>query len=192
MPVFTKEQIAETLKGRRRTEIPLSRFPDYTRAAVLIPIFPKDNALHLLLTARTEEVEAHKGQISFPGGTQDESDRDAIHTALREAEEELALKPRDIEIIGTLDDIPVPSKFIITPVVGYLRSQPAYAPHAKEVADVLVIPVSFFGDPLNATTEERRFEGKNVTVWHFRFGKYDVWGATAAMIRNLIGVLSGS
>ena len=189
--MMTIDQISRTLLLHHPAQLLQDEFPGFTRAAVLIPLFKSSGDISLLLTMRTSDVETHKGQISFPGGMQDSSDQNAVDTALREMHEELGIEPRHVRILGTLDDHPVPSKFIITPVVGYLEERPSVSPNSSEVAEVFDVPLSFFGDRKNGRSEERELYGKKYVVWFYQYEKYLVWGATAAMIRNLIGVAGG-
>src|ERR1043166_761974 len=132
--MFTIEQILSALALHKRRQYAENEFPGFAKAAVLIPIFPTAEGLSVLFTVRTNEVETHKGQISFPGGMNDPSDADAVQTALRETEEEIGIMKNEVQVIGTLDDHPVPSRFIITPVVGFLKKRPHYTPNPKEVA----------------------------------------------------------
>ena len=186
--MLSREHISKALAQCQRKEHSPDEFPGFARAAVLIPLFPTKEELSILLTVRTDEVETHKGQISFPGGVQDTSDTDAIQTALREADEELGITRSDIEVLGLLDDMPLPSKFIITPVVGYLKDRPVCSPNLTEVAEVFDVPLAFFADEKNGRTEERELQGRKFAIWHFQYGKHIIWGATAGMIRNLIEV----
>lgn len=188
MPKLSKEQITKALSAHHRKEISLVAYPGFSRASVLIPIFPRNKELHVLLTVRTHAVESHKGQISFPGGMQDGSDRDSVHTALREAEEELGLHSRNIRILGLLDDFPVISKFLVTPVVGYLARQPLTRPNPLEVEEVFDVPLSFFLDQTNGHSREMVRDGRSYTVWFYEYGRYTVWGATAAIMRDFIDV----
>ena len=189
-PRVTKEQILKALSAHQRKEARLEEYPGFMRASVLIPLFPKEKELHVLLTVRTHEVESHKGQISFPGGMQDAADRDAVHTALREAEEELGLHPRKVSVLGLLSDFPVISRFIMTPVVGYLERQPLVRPNPMEVDEVFSVPLSFFQNEENARSQLLVRNGVSHTVWFYDYGKYTVWGATAAIMRDFIGVVS--
>lgn len=188
--MITKEQITESLKNHRRKELSLDELPDFTRAAVLMLLFPKDGELHVLLTVRTHDVETHKGQISFPGGMQDGTDTDAVHTALREAHEELGVQTDSIEILGLLDDVPVISKFLVTPVVAYMSEPPKCFPNPAEVSEVFSVPLSFFADERNARSEQRERDGKTHTVWFYQYGKHTIWGATAGMMRGFIEVVA--
>jgi 8-oxo-dGTP pyrophosphatase MutT (NUDIX family) len=175
----------------RYTRVPAST-PGHRPAAVLVPLFLRDDALHLLLTRRTEEVEHHKGQMSFPGGMTDPEDGDAVATALREAEEEVGLPRRAVEVLGILSDISLPSGFTVTPVVGFLPTLPALSPHAPEVSEIVTVPLAFFLDEANVRTSERERNGVLSTVHSYPYGVYDIWGATAAIIRMFIAALGES
>ncbi|MBI3194983.1 MAG: CoA pyrophosphatase [Ignavibacteriae bacterium] len=160
------------------------------RAAVLVPLVLKNDELHLLLTVRTHEVETHKGQISFPGGVCDAEDMNETETALREAEEEIGLPKSSVEILGILDDFATPTGFLITPVVGCIESLPLLKPNPDEVAEVLFVPLSFFINEQNRRTEERTANGKLLKVWFFDYQQHTIWGATAAMIKHFLNIIT--
>ena len=155
-------------------------------------LFPSQDGLSVLLTVRTEEVESHKGQISLPGGMMDKGDRDIVETALRESAEEIGLKTEGVEILGLLDDTVVPSRFIITPVVGYVSSKPLVKPSEVEVAEVFDVPLVFFADDKNCRREEREVKGRRFPVWLYDYRGKAIWGATAAILRNLVKLQSAS
>ena len=163
----------------------------YQKAAVLVPLCT-DPGLELLFTKRTETVETHKGQISFPGGVVDETDSEIVETALREADEEVGLHRSCIEVIGMLDDMATPTGFIITPVVGIICSSPQLTINHNEVAEVFRGPLSFFVDEKNGRKETRRLLGTDREVWFFEFEGHTIWGATAVIIRSLFGKLAGT
>jgi 8-oxo-dGTP pyrophosphatase MutT (NUDIX family) len=158
----------------------------YRRAGVLVPIIMGTGTPELLFTKRTELVETHKGQISFPGGMMDPADGDVIRTALREAWEEVGIPDSAVEVAGLLDDLPTPTGFIITPVVGIIQQLPSLAPNIHEVADVFQVPLSFFAAPKNGKTEIRNFRGKQQEVWYYKSGSNTIWGATAMIVRSLL------
>jgi 8-oxo-dGTP pyrophosphatase MutT (NUDIX family) len=158
----------------------------FRSAAVLVPVIAGATGPELLLTKRTLDVETHKGQISFPGGMRDREDASHEATALRETEEELGIAPSRIEILGLLDDIATPTGFVITPVVGFLKTLPPLAPNPAEVAESFTVPWSIFLDPANVRTEVREFMGERRTIWFFDTGRHIVWGATAAIIHALL------
>jgi len=179
-------RIRAALAAGTRAELDLT---GYQRAAVLIPLITGGDEAELLFTKRTESVETHKGQISFPGGVADGSDEDPIHTALREAEEEVGIRTEAVEILGVLDDVATPTGFVITPVVGALAPLPALRPNPDEVAEVFRVPFRFFEDPAHARSELRRHGSRSHEVWYFETGTHTIWGVTAVIIRSLLGTL---
>ncbi len=183
------DDLRKALKLYHPKQIALREYPDFTRAAVLVPLFQSSEGLSTILTKRTDLVDTHKGQIAFPGGMVDGKDVDIVSTALRETREELGIGESDVEVLGILDDLPVPSKFIITPVVGYIGCRPKVSPHSLEVAEVFDVPLSFFNNEKNTWTEEREFRGTRRTVWFYSYEERIIWGATAATIRNLLSVI---
>ena len=159
------------------------------RAGVLVPLFMQNDELHVILTKRTEEVEHHKGQVSFPGGTMDSIDATIIDTALREAEEEIGLMRNAVEVLGMFDDFWTPSGFCITPVVGFLTLLPSFVLNKTEVSEIFDIPLSFFRDSSNERIEQREYRGKMTDVYFYRYGKHEIWGATAEMLRAFLHAL---
>ena len=164
--------------------------PALTRAGVLMPFFEKERQMHVLLTKRTDAVEHHKGQISFPGGAVDSKDTDIIATALREAEEEIGLPKESIEVLGLFDDFWTPTGFIITPVVGYVPSLPILTVNSEEVATILEVPVSLFLDKTKERTGQREREGKKFDLYFYDYGPHEIWGATAAILRSFLHEVS--
>jgi len=158
----------------------------FVPAAVLVPLLQIGETMDVLLTRRTDEVDTHKGQVSFPGGMVEDTDLDPEHAALREANEELGLPPSSVTTVGLLDDHATPSGFIITPVVGVVRGAPPLVPNPREVAEVLRVPLAFFAETTNVRREQREFLGRMHDVWFYDTGTHIIWGATAAMIRSLL------
>ncbi len=154
-----------------------------TRAAVLIPVIATGDQLDLLLTQRTDLVEHHKNQISFPGGAVDSGDNSIVDAALRETEEELGISSLDIDVIGMIDEVTTPSGFLITPVVGILKKLPALTLNTTEVKDAFTVPLSFFYDNANLRIELLEFEGKKREVYFYEYGDKTIWGVTAYMIK---------
>jgi len=179
----------QLLKSYQPVRVKESEYPGFVPAAVLVPLFPSRDGLSILLTKRTELVETHRGQIAFPGGMADETDGNPRATALRETKEEVGIGADSIELLGELDQHPVPSRFIITPVVGFIEKLPAIVPHSVEVAEVIDPPLSFFSRDGSGWMEEREFRGVRRKVWFYSYNGHLIWGATAAIIRNLLSVL---
>jgi 8-oxo-dGTP pyrophosphatase MutT (NUDIX family) len=141
------------------------------------------------LTQRTQHLAAHAGQISFPGGRQEESDADSIEAALRETEEEVGL-PRDhVEVIGRLDTYITSTGFEVTPVVGLIGVPYPTKLDPFEVAEIFEVPLDVIVDPANHQRHSREFKGRlrtfYVVPWQHRY----IWGATAGMLVNLAEVL---
>lgn len=159
-------------------------------ACVMVSLISHEKSLHLLLTKRTDRVEHHKGQISFPGGMVDENDRSPEHTALRELEEELGIPPDSVSIIGQLDDFHIPTGFIVTPIVGFIDH--AIDIHMKndEVDEILLIPFNKFFDPSLRRIENRFLKGVDRQVYVYDVWKEPVWGATAHIIKQFTDVLA--
>ena len=153
---------------------------------MLIPIFYKNGEPYLLLTLRTETVASHKGQISFPGGTRDDGDRDLLTTALRETFEEVGIRPEDVEVLGELDDLLAVTNFVVTPFVGVFPYPYDFKVSTEEIAELIEIPLSFFADPRNRRVEERLYRGRMVTVYFYDYGKYTVWGVTARILKGFV------
>ncbi len=161
------------------------------RAAVLVPLVERPEGLTVLLTTRTDHLSSHAGQISFPGGRAEELDSSPIETALRETEEEIGLHRRHIEIVGVLPDHATISAYRITPVVALVT--PPFELHADpgEVAEIFEVPLAFL--MAGAHHERRSLElpagaGRR-SFYAMPYGKYFIWGATAAMLRNLFHFL---
>jgi 8-oxo-dGTP pyrophosphatase MutT (NUDIX family) len=164
--------------------------PEQTRAAVLIPVVTQSAEPELLLTQRTDLVEHHKSQIAFPGGVVDPEDKTIIDTALRETEEELGIPSGMIEVIGTIDEVSSPSRFLITPVVGIMTAIPLLRLNQNEVESAFTVPLSFFTDEANMRIEYREVEGKKREVYFYKFGDKIIWGVTAYIIRIFLSCIS--
>ena len=164
-------------------------------AGVLLLLYDDHGETHLLFTKRTELVEHHKGEICFPGGSQEAGDTDLFATALRETFEEVGILPAHVERTGQLDDIVSRgSNFVISPFVGFLTtSVPYHYSHADhEVDEILEVPLAHLLDESNGGVEVRRFDGQDVEIPFFRFHRHVIWGATARILAQFLGLLSDS
>jgi 8-oxo-dGTP pyrophosphatase MutT (NUDIX family) len=169
----------------RGTRVPLD-LDGFHKAGVLVPIVFGSVTPELLFTRRTDRVETHKGQVSFPGGMRDNEDADLTATALREAQEEVGIPPSEVRVVGMLDDFPTPTGFIITPVIGILDKLPRLVPNPDEVAETFLVPLSFFAIPGNGRKELREHRGKLHDVWFYDTAPHVIWGATAMIVRSLL------
>ena len=159
-------------------------------ASVLVPIVQRPDELTVLLTRRTAHLKSHSGQISFPGGRAEPHDVSPEATALREAEEEIGLAARHVEVLGKLSDYHTRSDFRVTPVVGLVSADFELRLDAHEVAEAFEVPLSFLLDPAHHERHWREFQGRRVTYYAIPYRDYYIWGATAAMLVNLYRFLA--
>lgn len=168
-------------------------------AAVLIGLMPRPGGLAVLLTQRTDHLTDHPGQISFPGGRAEPTDADAAATALREAHEEVGLEADYVRVLGTLPAYTTGTGFIVTPVVAEVLPGCTLAPEPFEVAEVFEVPLGFLMTPTHHRHHSVTIDGTSRSFlsmpWEGtdaqgRSKRYFIWGATAAMLRNLYGFLS--
>ena len=161
-------------------------------AAVLIVVYPVDDEPHLVLTRRTETVQNHKGQISLPGGAR-EGNETLIETALREAQEETAVQPGDLHVLGTLTPVYVAvSDYLITPCVAIAARRPLFRADPVEVVETIEVPLASLIDPLLRHEEDWDLRGAIVHVPYFAFGPYKVWGATAMILAEFASLLEAA
>ena len=160
-------------------------------AAVLVPIFLKDGRWHVLLTRRTDKVEQHKGEISFPGGHRDPEDPDLVFTALREAEEEVGIPKEGVKVLGRLDDIITITGFRIRPFVGVIPYPFEVKPAEEEIAEVIVLPFHRFLAPDRFIRREIVREGQPYLVYYFYIDGYNVLGATGKILAQFLKLAMG-
>ena len=156
-----------------------------------MPLFRKAKVWHLLLTARSAKVRYHKKQVSFPGGMVNRTDGSLLATALRETEEELGIKPCDVEIWGMLDATPTPTRFLITPFVGTFPYPYRFHPSADEIDEILEIPITHFIDTIPAI-QMMEFLGATHEIPFYRADGRWIWGATGRILRQLTSLLVNS
>ncbi|MCO5099916.1 MAG: CoA pyrophosphatase [Burkholderiaceae bacterium] len=169
---------------------------DPRAAAVLVPIVVRAHCTTLLLTQRTWNLRHHSGQVAFPGGRLERTDRSPVDAALREAKEEIGLEPARVEVIGPLPEYLTGTGFLVTPIVGLLHPGFALHPDPGEVADVFEVPLDFLMNPRHHQRRSVRIDGgaeRSFFTMPYRApGEGDerfIWGATAAMLRNLYRLL---
>ena len=161
------------------------------KAGVLTLFYPREGNLYLVLTRRTDTVDFHKGQISFPGGRL-EAGEGLEQAALREAKEELDVDPGSIRILGMLTPLYIPpSNHTIYPVVALTENQPDFKPSHIEVAEVLEIPLDHLLDKKNVRREMWNIRGSDVEVPFYAFGEHKIWGATAMVLAELLEIIKG-
>lgn len=169
---------------------------DPRAAAVLVPLVVREAGLSVLLTQRADHLSDHAGQISFPGGRREPFDHDATATALREAQEEVALAPERVEVLGALPDYLTGTGFRVTPIVGLVHSPFTVHADRLEVAEIFEVPLPFLMNPANHEVRLLRWEGGERRFFAMPYarpgtgGQYFIWGATAGMLRNFYRFLA--
>jgi 8-oxo-dGTP pyrophosphatase MutT (NUDIX family) len=173
-PGWNHHEIAELLGDAPRRE-----------AAVLIGL-REGVQPRLVLTVRTRQLQAHAGQVAFPGGRREIEDADAVDTALRESEEEVGLERAQVQPLGFLDCLETISGYCVTPVVGRIAADAVLYPMPAEVAEVFEVPLAFFLEPSNLRRYVMDYRGRPRPMVEFVHGGHRIWGATAAMLLNLL------
>ena len=177
------------LLSRRKPGLIEDRGAVYRHGAVLIPLFRDREEYKILFTKRTDTLEAHKGQMSFPGGRSDEEDRSLLDTALRESEEEVGLLRQDVTVLGRIDDArTLSSDYIIHSFVGQIPYPYLFLLNEGEVEKVIEVPLRLFfagGEILPV-----EYEGRSYRNLAYTFDGEVIWGATARIMRNFVEILS--
>ncbi len=165
-------------------------------AAVLVPIVSHASGTTVLLTQRTLHLRHHSGQVAFPGGRVEAGDPSPVEAALREAREEVGLEPSRVEVIGQLPEYLTVTGFRVTPVVGLVVPGFDPRPDPHEVAHVFEVPLAFLMDPSHHQRRSVRLAGSERTFFAMPYrppgaaDEHFIWGATAAMLRNLYRLLA--
>jgi len=172
-----KQQIEKILRHHKKKEI---TGENLKASAVLIPLFYNQGQYHVLFTERSEEVDFHKGQVCFPGGTREPSDSSLLQTALRETEEEISLKAKDIEILGEFDDrVTLTSNYVISPFVALIPHPYPFKADAREIREIFSVPLSFLMDEANFKQDSYAYE----------YEGHIIWGATARILKQFMDLL---
>jgi 8-oxo-dGTP pyrophosphatase MutT (NUDIX family) len=183
----------ETLRtALAKREILRIHNPGVKVSAVLVPVFRKDSRYYLLFIRRTERVEHHKGQISFPGGSFKKSDGSLMNTALREAQEEIGLAPKDVDVLGELDDtLTATSNYVISPFVGLIPYPYNFQPDKWETEELLEVPVDILLEKDCFSEALTIQNGREIETCFYDFGDTSIWGATARILQQFLGIYSG-
>lgn len=204
--VLTIEDVIRALRGplpgvpaqERMATIPRPTMAEFEHegpprpGAVLVLLYPRDGELYLPLTRRTDRVATHKGQISLPGGAQEPEDASLWETALREANEEVAVDPAAVRYIGALSPLLIPaSNFNVYPFVGHIDEAPAFRPDPTEVAELIQLPLRGILEPSVKAHETWTLRGRQVEVSFYRYQQHVVWGATAMILSEFEALLEG-
>ncbi len=180
-----KEMIKAALSAHER--VPMD--PGPVPSAVLIPVFLKNSEYHILFTKRTENLNHHRGEISFPGGVRHPEDEDSLRTALRETWEEVGILPGDVEILGVLDDFYSIHDYLITPYVGMIPAGYDYRISTPEIARIIEVPLSHLLKPEVFRVEDWTWKGRRHPVYFYSYLDDDIWGVTAAILKQFLDLV---
>lgn len=172
------EKIIVVLKSRTPERIAGN---GHKPAGVLIPIQERPDDDYLVLTQRGDQLPTHKGQIAFPGGRVDGSDRDIFHTALRESEEEIGIDPQQVKILGRLDEFTAGYGLVVTPIVGVIPPHCEFRMDPRETTAVASVPIRALMERRNFVLDDKLSPGGHPS-YHFYVNGWDVWGVTARII----------
>lgn len=194
-----REELRKELPGRKaqfemvpKTKLSLvERKPVNPRkGGVMLLLYKNKEELNIAFIQRTVDGGVHSGQISFPGGKFEETDKDLIETALRETEEEVGAKAAHINVLGQLTTTFIPaSNFLVTPVVGFFQGNPKFDINPSEVAELIEIPLIEFLREKNKTIDMVDVRGEQWEVPLFKVGDYKIWGATAMMLNEFLQLI---
>ena len=154
-------------------------------AAVLAPLIIREGVLKLIFTRRADHLQAHAGQISFPGGRQNVGRESLAECALRETEEEIGIGPDMIDLIGRFESYETVTGYEVTPFVGMVTQEPEFRIDEGEVAEVFEAPFDFLMNPVNHRLEEAEFRGRLRRYYAMPYKSRYIWGATAGMLKAL-------
>ena len=187
-----KQRIIQALSQTKKQNNVLTDAP-LAPAAVLVPLYEKGGEYYILFTKRTEKLEHHKGQISFPGGARHEGDKSLDDTALRETFEEIGVHSQDVEILGQLDNMgTVSSGFLITPFVALIPYPYAFKVNPDEIEELVEVPISALLDKSNYWEELQVYQGKSYRSCFYQCQGKVIWGATARILKQFLGLVFGS
>ena len=161
-------------------------------AGVLLLLYPKDGEYTILLNKRSDNVDDHKGEISFPGGRKDDADRTLLDTALRETHEEMGVRPEDVDVLGELDEVATTSSFVIGTFVGTIPEGYRFKPNHDEVVEVLEVPARLLAQGAYHRDEIRIVDGKPVGRPSYAYQGHLVYGATARVLSRFLELVSGA
>ena len=184
---ITKEKIQQVLRNYQKKKISDEKLKP---SAVLMPIFYKKGNYHILFIKRSQAVNFHKGHSAFPGGNHEPHDSSLLQTALREAKEEIGLEPKDVEIVGELDDFTtLTNGYIISPFVAFIPYPYPFQLDSREVEEFFSVPLSALMDESNFRQDYYPTGEKIGAGYAYEYEGRIIWGATARIVRHFMELL---
>lgn len=183
--MFDDLQLREVLARRPAIEIDA---PQHRRACVLIPVIRNAGSWSILFTQRAENLAAHSGQISFPGGSVEDGET-LEQAAIREAEEEVGIPPQSVELIGRLDDVITHSGFLVAPFVGIIHEPVEYVMQESEVVEIFEVPIEALLEIGNPEVRYVPFRAKEYPAYFYHYGRYEIWGLTGRMLKAFLDLV---
>ncbi len=184
-----KQRISQILSQRQKHTFTFTDTP-LTPSAVLLPLYEKEGEYYILFTKRTEKLMYHKGQICFPGGKYHKEDDSLRDTALREAFEEVGLRPEDVEFLGELDSMcTATSSFLITPFVAVIPYPYEFTVSTDEIDELIEVPISALLDERNYYEKLQYYDGIPYMGSFFAYESRVIWGATARILRQFLDLV---
>lgn len=162
----------------------------YKIAAVLFPLIEKNNELKVILTTRSKDLPSHPGQVCFPGGKLEKTDKNIIECAKRESFEEVGIKSDQINLLGQLDDCITGTNFKVTPVIGLIDSNYIPVLQENEVADIFEVPLDYFIEKNNQKIEYANYKNKSYSYYQYNWKNKKIWGSTARIIVNFCEIMN--
>ena len=183
-----ERRIAAILASRPLKEITRE---DLVPSAVLVLLLERDGEDYILFTKRSDKVDCHKGEVSFPGGRLDPSDSNLLEAALREGAEEIGLAPHDVTILGRLDDTQtVTTGFVVTPYVGRIPYPYSFRINQEEIDELIFVPVQALAADSATNAPGVDGEEKGQGSPRFQYRDHIIWGATARILRQFLDITS--
>jgi len=200
LKLYLQQRLQDDLPGKlahqeaapyRKVDYDSLNLKTVRKSGVLILLYEKQAEPHIVLIERPIYKGTHSGQIALPGGKVEESDKDIVHTALREANEEVGVLMGDVEVVGQLSDVYIPvSNFLVSPVIGFVNYRPNFIAQEREVADIIELQLQKLINTQHLATDNIKLSnGLKLQVPVFQFNQKTIWGATALMLNELRWVL---
>jgi len=180
------ESVRQALAANPKTTI---SDPSLTLAGVMLLLYVKDGQEWVLLSRRSQTVVQHKGEISFPGGTADETDGTMLDTALREVHEEIGVRREDVEVLGALDDLRTSTRFLISPYVGFIEYPYPFRTNG-EVSELVEVPLAALTDEVNQRDDVRVLDGMPTVFPCFSYNRQLIFGATARILERFVDLMA--